>query len=67
MREKLNNICDLDNYTILSVVKDLPGCREARISRVLEYAHQFWTKYLMRIPGNGPHVGRVREVIDRVL
>jgi len=38
--------------------------REACIGRALEYACRFWAKHLARIPGNGPHVKRMREAID---
>jgi len=58
------NICDLDDYAILSEVGDLFVRREACIGRALEYACRFWTKHLARIPGNGPHVKRMREAID---
>jgi len=65
MKEKLKkNICDLDDYAILSEVEDLFVRREACIGRALEYACRFWTKHLARIPGNSPHVKRIREAVD---
>jgi len=64
MREKLRkNICDLDDYAILSKVKDLPARKEACIGSALEYACRFWTKHLARIPGDGPHAKQVQEAI----
>ena len=65
MEEKLRkNICKLDGCPTLSEVKDLPARRETYIGSALEYACRFWTKHLAKIPGNGPHVKRVREAID---
>ena len=65
MEEKLKkNICDLGDYAILSEVKDLVARKEALIRSALEYACQFWTKHLAKIPGNGPHVKRVQAAID---
>ena len=58
------NICDLDNYAILSEVEDLPARREACIGDALEYACRFWTKHLARVLGSGPHVKRVQEAVD---
>ena len=65
MEEKLKkNICDLDDYAILSEVKDLPARKEACIGGALEYACRFWTKHLAKIPGNGVNVERVHGAID---
>ena len=64
MKENLKrNICDLDDYAILSEVKDLPARREAHVGGALEYACRFWTKHLARVPGTGPHVERVQEAV----
>jgi len=65
MRERLRkNICDLDDYAILSEVKDLSARRRDHIGGALEYACSFWTKHLLEIPGNSPHVEEVKKAID---
>jgi len=66
MKEKLKkNICDLDDYVILSEVDDLCTRREASIGGALEYACRFWTKHLVRVPETGPHVKGVEKAIDK--
>ena len=68
MRERSKkNICDLEDYAVLSEVRDLAARRETCIGGSLEYACRFWTRHLASIPGNGPHVERVREAIDEFL
>jgi len=65
MKERLKrNICKLDNYAILSEVKDLSDHQKDHIGDALEYACCFWTKHLLGIPGSGPGVGEVQEAID---
>ena len=65
MRERLRrNICRLDDYTILSEVKDLSACQKDHIGDALEYACCFWTKHLLGIPSSGPNVEEVQKVID---
>ena len=59
MKQKLKNICDLDDYATLSEVKDLAARREACIGDALEYACRFWTKHLVKVPRHGPHVKTV--------
>ena len=58
------NICDLEDYAILGEVEDLPARREMCIGSSLEYASRFWTRHLVNIPGNGPHIKRVQEAIE---
>ena len=58
------NICDLDAYAVLSEVNDLSARRESCIGNSLEYACQFWTRHLASVPGDGPHVKRIQEVIE---
>ena len=66
MEEKLKrNICNLDNYAVLSNVKDLSGHQKKHIGGALEYACQFWTKYLMESPSSGPDAEQVQKAIDR--
>ena len=50
------NICDLEGCPVLSEVENLPLRRETYIGSALEYACRFWTRHLVKIPGNGPHV-----------
>ena len=65
MKNRLRkNICDLGDYAPLSEVEDLPARRERCIGSSLEYACRFWTRHLANIPGNGPHVERVKEALD---
>ena len=59
------NVCDLDDYAVLSEVKDLPARRKSYLGDSLEYACRFWTRHLASIPGNSPHVKRVQETIDK--
>jgi hypothetical protein len=48
MRERLRrNICNLDDYTVLSEVKDLPTHLKTHIGDALGYACQFWTSHLV--------------------
>jgi len=58
------NICDLDNYTSIGEVEDLPTRRKARIGDVLEYACLFWAKHLIEIPSSGHGTKEVCEAID---
>src|ERR1700753_3357433 len=65
MKKRLKkNICNLDDYAVLSEVEDLSSRRKTCIRGSLEYACRYWTKHLASIPGNGPHIGRIREGID---
>ena len=66
MRDRLKrNICNLDDYAVLSEVKDLSVHRKHHIGDALEYACFFWTKHLHRIPSNGSHVEEVQKAIHR--
>ena len=66
MREKLKrNICNLDDYVILSEVKDLSARKKECIGDALEYACQFWTKHLLGIPSNSPCLQEVQQAIDQ--
>ena len=58
------NICDLDDYAVLSEVEDLSARKETYIGSSLEYACRFWTKHLANVPGDGSRVKRVQEAID---
>jgi len=66
MGERLKrNICNLKDYVVLSEVKDLSTCKREFIGGVLEYACQFWTKHLLRIPISSPHIEEVQKAIDK--
>jgi len=66
MGEKLKrNICNLDDYVVLSEVKDLPARQKDHIGDALEYGCQFWTKHLLRIPISGSCAKEVQKAIDR--
>ena len=59
------NICDLDDYAVLSEVKDLSTQKKNKIGGALEYACQFWTKHLLGVPSNSPHVQEVQREIGQ--
>jgi len=65
MGKKLKrNICNLDDYAVLSEVKDIYSRQKACIGDALEYACQFWTKHLLEIPNSSPHAEEVQKAID---
>ena len=65
MRKRLKkNICGLDEYALLSEVKDLSACKRVHIGDALEYACQFWTKHLIWVPGDSPHVQEIENTIN---
>ena len=65
MKKRLKkNICDLDDYAVLSAVEELSARKETLIGSSLEYACQFWTRHLANVPGEGPHVQRVKEAVE---
>ena len=66
MREKLKkNICNLEDYAILSEVKDLSAQKKDHIGDALGYACQFWTKHLLGVHSNSPCVQEVQGAIDQ--
>ena len=56
--------CGLDDYVVLSKVKDLPARRETCIGSSLEYACRFWARHLAKVPGDGPDAKRIQEAIE---
>ena len=56
------NICNLDDFSVLSEVEDLPTLKQKHIGDALEYACCFWTNHLMKIPDNGPDVEVQRAI-----
>ena len=66
MGERLKkNICNLDDYTILSEIKDLSTNQKDQIGDALEYACCFWTKHLLVIPDSSPCAEEVQRAIDQ--
>ena len=66
MQERLRkNICDLDDYAILSEVGDLPTHQRAHIGDGLEYACRFWANHLMGTASSSLDVEEVQQAIDR--
>ena len=66
MKERLRrNICNLDDYTVLSEVRDLTTQKKDYIGDSLAYACQFWAKHLCNIPNNSPYVQEVQGEIEQ--
>jgi len=66
MKERLRkNICNLEDYAVLSEVKDLSTRKKVHIGYALEYACCFWTKHLLEIPGSSSCVVEVQSTIDK--
>jgi len=65
MGERLKrNICNLDDYAVLSEVMDLSTHKKVHIGEALEYACRFWSKHLLMVPNSGFHVGEVQKAIE---
>ena len=58
------NICNLNDYTILSGVGDISTHQKEHIGDALEYACQFWVKHLVEVPSSGYGVEEVHKAID---
>ena len=66
MGERLKrNICNLDEYAVLSEVEDLSVHRKTNIGDALEYACRFWTGHLLETPSKTPHAEEVQKAIDK--
>jgi len=64
MGERLKrNICNLDDYAVLSEVKDLHARKKVYIGEALEYACRFWSNHLSMVPSNSSCVGEVQKAI----
>ena len=59
------NICELDDYVVLSEVTDLSARRDKHIGSSLEYACRFWTEHLASITGKGPGAEKIQEAVDK--
>ena len=66
MGERLKrNICNLDDYAVLSEVKDLSACKKKYIGGALEYTCRFWTKHLLGVSIDSSHVEEVQKAIEK--
>ena len=66
MGERLKrNICNLDDYAILSEVEDLSIYKKAHIGDALEYACRFWTKHLLETPRKTPQIEELQKAIEK--
>ena len=66
MEERLKrNICDLDDYIILSEVNNISILQKEYIGDALEYSCRFWAKHLAEIPSSGHDVEEVHRAIDK--
>ena len=66
MGERLKrNICNLDDYAVLSEVEDLSALKKAHIGDALEYACRFWTKHLLRTPSKSARSKEVQKTVDK--
>ena len=66
MEERLKkNIYELDDYTVLSEVRDIPTHQRAYIGDTLWYACCFWTTHLVGTASNSFDIVEVLQAIDR--
>jgi len=66
MQERLKrNICNLDDYAILSKVQDISVLQKVYIGDALEYSCCFWAKHLAEVPSNGSGVEEICKAIDK--
>ena len=65
MKKRLKrNICNLDDYVVLSEVKDLSTYQKTHIGSALEYACCFWTKHLVETSSDVHNAKEVQKAID---
>ena len=65
MKKRLKrNICNLDNYAVLSRVEDLSTHRKSHIGDALGYACCFWTRHLVKTPNSGHDAEEVQKAIN---
>ena len=65
MKRRLRkNICNLDDYAILSRVENLHTCQQTQIGDALKYACCFWTNHLMKISDSNQDIEEVHKAID---
>ena len=58
------NICNLDEYAVLSEVRDLSERRTTNIGDTLEYACRFWTNHLAKVSDISDGVEEIYKAID---
>ena len=58
------NICQLDDFSSLSEVEDLPAQKTAYIGDALEYACCFWASHLAKTASSSPNDEEVFRAID---
>jgi len=58
------NICNLDDYAVLSEVKDFSTQKKAHIGGALEYACRYWAKHLLEVPSSSPHAKEVQKATE---
>ena len=59
------NICELDDYVLLSEVEDLPDRQRDHIGDALGYACRFWTKHLLKVTDNSLDAEEVKQAVNR--
>ena len=65
MEERLKkNICELDDYALLSEVDDLPARKRAYIGDALGYACHYWTNHLMGVASSSFGVEEIHQAIN---
>ena len=66
MEEKLKrNICELDDYVVLTEVADLSVRKKKYIGDALEYSCQFWAKHLAKVPSDDHNIEKIHKTIDK--
>ena len=66
MRERLEkNICNLEDYNLLSEVGDPLTYQKDCVGDALEYVCRFWTKHLLDVPSTSPYIEEVLGAIDQ--
>jgi len=66
MGERLKrNICNLEDYTILSEVEDLVTHQKDHIGDALGYACRFWAKHLLKVHISSPQTEEVQKAVER--
>ena len=63
-RKLKKNICNLDDYAVLTEVDDLTTHQKDHIGDALEYACCFWTKHLLEVPSASSCAEEVQRAID---
>ena len=59
------NLCNLEDYAVLRNLGDLSAQRKRYIGDGLEYACQFWTKHLAKIPKTDSNAVKIQKAVDK--